>query len=126
MRRLPPRSTRTDTLYPYTTLCRCAAATVQSVAGFSTLLSCSAITRVIMVDLFLSDDLGFVLELVEQCGDIRHRHARAALGRLGNLEDLHSRADIDTQVEGGGRFQWFLFGLHDRSEENPSDLQSLL
>src|SRR3546814_2590851 len=80
MRRLPPRSTRTDTLYPYTTLCRCAAATVQSVAGFSTLLSCSAIMRVIMVDLFLSDDLGFVLEVVEQCGAIRHRNARAALG----------------------------------------------
>ena len=78
---------------------RAAAPSVVSVAPFRLALSCSAMTR-----MAISDHPGFVLELVDQFRDGADLDAGLALGRLGDLERLQSRRDLDAEI---GRAQVF-------------------
>ncbi len=69
-----------------------------------------------------SDDLGLGLQTVDQRGDIGHLHARAALGRLGNLQRFESRAHIHAQffrLEGINRL---FLRLHDVGQSDVARL----
>src|SRR5512139_34350 len=89
-----------------------AALTVLKVPPLRALLSCSAMTRVVMFG-FPLDDLGDVLELVDQRGDVGHLDAGAALGRLGDFQGLDARGDVHAQGLGLDHFERLLLGLHD-------------
>src|SRR3546814_3696758 len=100
MIRRPPRSTRTDTLFPYTTLCR------------SLLLGLAAQ----MISL-----RGLVpLELLEGLGDLATRGGDGAV-ELGDRA-LDLAAAVDGRLDEGG--QRDIGDL--RSEEHTSELQSLM
>src|SRR5688572_30412768 len=92
-------------LWPATSTCTsppqaAAAVTVFNVAPLSVPWSCSAITSAA-----ISDHLRFVLQLGHQGGHVRHLHARAALGRLADLQGLDARGDVDTQIRRLQRLQ---------------------
>src|SRR3546814_6488099 len=107
MIRRPPRSTRTDTLFPYTTLFRS-----QAVANLEALLegAGASLTDVVKTTVFLrhlGSDYPKMNEVyVELFGD--HRPARSAVG----VADLPLGALVEVEA-------W-------RSEEHTSELQSLM
>src|SRR5256885_12156699 len=111
-------------LWPATSTCTsppqaAAAVTVLSVAPLMVALSCSAITSTVM-----SDHLRFVLEFLDQGGHVGHLHAGAALGGFADLQGLQARGHVHAEVFGLDGVQRLFLGLHDRSEEHTSELQS--
>src|SRR3546814_4422302 len=97
MIRIPPRSTRTDTLFPYTTLFRSAD------NGFATAQLAATI-----VGLLAQQRAGADIELaVAQMAALGLQHRQASPGKRGNRGQLTGR---DTE----------------RSEEHTSELQSLM
>src|SRR3546814_6525178 len=128
MIRRPPRSTRTDTLFPYTTLFRSGLLVVQP---FDQAGSIPAIAAHLL-------DVG--IELIDQGGD---RHARAIAPRFGQHQTqvlahpVHREAKVELIVDHGGAAVFHLPALgrtlaayaqylFHRSEEHTSELQSLM
>src|SRR3546814_5982487 len=100
MIRQPPRSTRTDTLFPYTTLCRSARS-----------LKC------------------VLIRLAEIAGDDRldQRGAElAAAFRFGNVEQPGEERREGKFAASGGQRQLAGHRIGERSEEHTSELQSLM
>src|SRR3546814_4483235 len=97
MKRRPPRSTRTDTLFPYTTLVRSMGRHESSTAAYDYTL--------------MASDLNLLRDWMP-----RVQKALAGLPEL---------VDVDTDVEDKGR-QIELVIDRDRSEEHTSELQSLM
>src|SRR3990167_4048297 len=60
-----------------------------------------------------SNDLRFVLELVDQGGDIGHLDACAALGGFLHLDRLEARGDVYAEVFGLDGVELLFLGLHD-------------
>src|SRR3546814_19388080 len=101
MRRRPPRSTRTDTLFPYTTLCRSAG------PGGAAIVDSAEHTWPESLDVmgWRIDDVGFGLELRRDLpGFLADRLRPVVEGFLGR----HG------------------LSITDRSEEHTSELQSLM
>src|SRR3546814_10183738 len=109
MRRRPPRSTRTDTLFPFTTRCR-SAAVVERVAG-------------VRVEERRLQDRGGECELVGQrvVGRVDRLRAHTPFSLVHRLADL---ADIPLVVEIARGEHVVEVAL--RSEEHTSELKSLL
>src|SRR3546814_3755228 len=111
MIRRPPRSTRTDTLFPYTTLFR-------SPGAFT-------IPPYLVIMAILALPLHRLLDMVGRFKhDIkRHFEHPRHLGRMGNkLQPRRHHADNRSHAETGDR----LLGFEHRSEEHTSELQSLM
>src|SRR3546814_8696105 len=97
MIRLPPRSTRTDTLFPYTTLFR-------SGAGHQS-----------FVDLIGRHRRDLVVGMI-----LPHRHPGVGDDQIGARDGFACDAhDVDANAPGARR-------LDERSEEHTSELQSLM
>src|SRR3546814_1284917 len=111
MRRRPPRSTRTDTLFPFTTRCR-SAAVVERVAG-------------VRVEERRLQDRGGECELVGQrvVGRVDRLRAHTPFSLVHRLADL---ADIPLVVELARGEHVVEVALATRSEEHTSELQSLM
>lgn len=65
-------------------------------------------------------NLGLVLELVNQVINALHDLAALSLGRLGDLQGLEARLDIDTEIRNSVLGQGLLLGLHDVGERRVS------
>src|SRR3546814_1541421 len=124
MIRLPPRSTRTDTRFPYTTLfrsferalvgeCRALPGQRDDVLGFEDQ------RLAIEADRLARQPLG--------AGDLRERDDRRPIARIGGERRL---VEIDREVEIAGFLRLMPFLLErdraGRSEEHTSELQSLM
>src|SRR3546814_10644845 len=118
MIRRPPRSTRTDTLFPYTTLFRSLVRRSRHVVGGS-VLGRARIRRYGGIPGDVHGDIGLGL-LRSAAIDIRNplrwrrlRFSRVAVLRCGGIET------VGTMVDG-------ILGRVPRSEEHTSELQSLM
>src|SRR3546814_9338549 len=110
MIRRPPRSTRTDTLFPYTTLFRSAG--LLEVEG--------RLLRIVgaLLDILREQRVGLVDREV-----VAHL-AEAAQDRLDHALAVHRVLERQAQIAVGERLR---VALHDeRSEEHTSELQSLM
>src|SRR3546814_7243545 len=99
MIRLPPRSTRTDTLFPYTTLFRSPALTGSRKRGGATVRRAAR---------------GVAKRSHHEARTFRHPLSRGDAPQLCDAEDLSGRAHAAARVVSG------------RSEEHTSELQSLM
>src|SRR3546814_9421819 len=130
MLQLPPRSTRTDTLFPYTTLFRSNQAAGQSAEGVS---PCRPVGGGSDVSLAQGADDAFRDRLSAGTG------LRPASPRLSRFAELaRSLSMTPTGLLGGSfnpahsghraisRFAIRRLGLSERSEEHTSELQSLM
>src|SRR3546814_8107877 len=123
MIRRPPRSTRTDTLFPYTTLFRSQGQTAVLVAVDGKPVGAIAIADAVKTGtldaLHALHSAGLRVLMVS--GD--HRRTAEALGRELGIDEVHAevspagKADIVEQLRKAGRH---------RSEEHTSELQSLM
>src|SRR3546814_1588427 len=120
MIRRPPRSTRTDTLYPYTTLFRSVAVHPQrdQPLGLAGALA-------------LAPQLGARARPVAHPAAGQRLHQGLAVHpgdhqHLAAVVLLRHRADEALRVEGNGLFQGGGKIVHGRSEEHTSELQSLM
>src|SRR3546814_9203995 len=98
MRRRPPRSTRTDTLFPYTTLFR------SCVVGFG------AVTGLVT---------WFAVDAAQRNADTIAREQAARYSET-------VRAELDKSMDIARTLSQSFQGLKDRSEEHTSELQSLM
>src|SRR3546814_10914450 len=105
MIRLPPRSTRTDTLFPYTTLFRSPALTGSRKRGGATVRRAAR---------------GVAKRSHHEARTFRHPLSRGDAPQLCDAEDLSGRAHAAARVV----LWWILETL--RSEEHTSELQSLM
>src|SRR3546814_1309124 len=108
MIRRPPRSTRTDTLFPYTTLFRSARAGRCFRIGHGAAAAAAGHGQAGVVD------LGVVVAAAQ-----RHQQV---VGEVGLRVELEALADGLVGVEQGGD----VGAAADRSEEHTSELQSLM
>src|SRR3546814_2592604 len=108
MIRRPPRSTRTDTLFPYTTLFRSVCAD-HEIAQFDQ-IGADAIVAVVLLDL---------------AGERLHA-VQGALQALGRAHDADVVPHERTQLQPVVTDHDILVGVGDRSEEHTSELQSLM
>src|SRR3546814_10212974 len=122
MIRLPPRSTRTDTLFPYTTLFR-------SIGRFAITLGKARLAvgpdfqdlrRQVGAELhLLLDDPLPASFHPEALLELRHHRLAISLGRRIEMADRLQHPRVDKAQEG-------LVGIAVRSEEHTSELQSLM
>src|SRR3546814_6769331 len=122
MIRRPPRSTRTDTLFPYTTLCRSTASVIATSAGTALQLGRNAMRD------FVTSHPDFAWSLMQQLArrlrtadqTIESDRAYASGPRLARYLKRLIRKDVETshRVE--------LSQTELRSEEHTSELQSLM
>src|SRR3546814_7156346 len=137
MLRRPPRSTRTDTLFPYTTLFRSRVLRRQRR---------KATALALKVERSLGKRAGFVvgqlvLFRVDDCLNLQQRLRVHRLGEhgIGRAERIDSVDEVDVEIrdakrefphavdECGGRLEFPIrIGGQRRSEENTSELQSLM
>src|SRR3546814_4782233 len=127
MVRRPPRSTRTDTLFPYTTLFRsglCNICTGQVanlepvVGGFKVDVKRAHIRLVQRHDGAIADHVHISANYGIEYAGFRSAHIGLA-GFNARLGRLHSIGNGSAPVEGNGQG-------HTRSEEHTSELQSLM
>src|SRR3546814_7438835 len=104
MRRRPPRSTRTDTLFPYTTLFRSGAARHQDVAAIS-----DALTQHRRLQARHDSGFGIIVEREDRDGGLADRK-----GGCGDDRRDHPVEVVGEHEQG------------QRSEEHTSELQSLM
>src|SRR3546814_4277365 len=124
MIRRPPRSTRTDTLFPYTTLFR---SRIRQ-PGFAVRLDRGREQRLLVAEMAVDGELGDA----GFAGDLVHAGAvETVLGEhaLGGIEDRRALGEILRAAGAGGpgrRGRSRLSGGGGRSEEHTSELHSLL
>src|SRR3546814_2604537 len=121
MQRPPPRSTRTDTLFPYTTLFRSRHADVDAAHGgddpVGDLVALGDAAEDVDEDRL---HVGVVVDDLERAGHHVGVGAAADVEEVGGLA-----ADLVHDVD-GGHGQAGAVGDHARSEEHTSELQSLM
>src|SRR3546814_3680830 len=124
MIRRPPRSTRTDTLFPYTTLFRSTSASrlpATAAPSRDRPLSLLAVQEAQAQRVQLDESLGvaLVIDGVFLEGHMLHRVER--VGRLAAFDDDVALVELQAH-----RAVYPLLALVDRSEEHTSELQSLM
>src|SRR3546814_5677472 len=117
MRRPPPRPTRTDTLFPYTTLFRSLLGHLQRSVDEH------------LKELALGEHLARHLPLGTERRDEAHQHDQTGVDhQLGNLG--HAADVLDAVLVGGTQVLVEavadVVAVEDRSEEHTSELQSLM
>src|SRR3546814_5568231 len=112
MIRRPPRSTRTDTLFPYTTLVRSLVCVTQDEQGVHAALLCQARA------------LGFA-QYQQRCGPGVGEHARTGHHRDGHERVARWSAGSGVHCMGVG-LPLHIDPVSVRSEEHTSELQSLM
>src|SRR3546814_1004466 len=116
MIRRPPRSTRTDTLFPYTTLFRSVAGTVR--LGMPTSYSTSVLSAVLTSFAEACPDV----EVTVSCAQGLPLQAALAAGEHDIIVFTADSADADAERLIHDQAVW----VPSRSEEQTSDLQALM